>query len=141
MTPTPNDLLLAARRILDDSDRTTTAGWARGAALLTRQAIEAALADFWRARSIDMADRDFTAQLVALRFYVDDPGTARLAHQTWSSLSNACHHHAYDLAPTAAELRGWLGTVTEPTRPSRRMQQRHFHSATCVGISRHRHRS
>jgi hypothetical protein len=45
-------------------------------------------------------------QLLALPFYVDDP-----AHQTWAALSNACHHHAYDLSPTAVELRDWLDST------------------------------
>jgi hypothetical protein len=30
---------------------------------------------------------------------------------TWGALSNACHHHVYELAPTAQELSLWADTV------------------------------
>jgi hypothetical protein len=26
-------------------------------------------------------------------------------------LSEACHHHAYEIGPTASELEGWLAAV------------------------------
>jgi hypothetical protein len=35
----------------------------------------------------------------------------KLAHSiayTWAALSNACHHHVYQLAPSASELRMWI---------------------------------
>jgi len=43
----------------------------------------------------------------------DPPGTevGRDAAAAWTALSRACHHHAYELAPTAAELRTWHTTV------------------------------
>ena len=37
---------------------------------------------------------------------------ARL-HETWGALSRACHHHPYELAPTAAELARWIEVVEE----------------------------
>ncbi len=45
------------------------------------------------------------------------PRTAKdkkLAHAiayTWAALSNACHHHAYELAPIASELELWIATT------------------------------
>jgi hypothetical protein len=30
---------------------------------------------------------------------------------TWGALSSACHHHVYELAPTAQELFLWADTI------------------------------
>jgi hypothetical protein len=30
---------------------------------------------------------------------------------SWLGLSNACHLHAYELAPTAGEVARWLGAI------------------------------
>lgn len=106
-TPTPQALLAAARATLDRPAALAGSAWARSTALLTRQALEIALAGYWTKRAPGMESCSGAAQLLALPFYLDDPA-ARLAHETWAALSHACHHHAYDLAPTAAELRRWL---------------------------------
>jgi len=37
--------------------------------------------------------------------------TAAQAAEAWYGLARATHHHAYDLAPTAAELRRWHDLV------------------------------
>ena len=34
----------------------------------------------------------------------------------WTGLSRAGHHHAYELAPTAAELRSWHAAVIQLAR-------------------------
>jgi len=106
-TPTPRALLAAAGATLDRPAALAGSAWARSTALLTRQALEIALADYWTKRAPGLETCSGTAQLLALPFYLDDP-TARSAHETWAALSHACHHHAYDLTPTAAELRSWL---------------------------------
>jgi hypothetical protein len=107
--PTPLALLVAARTALDRPGGLGGSAWARSTALLTRQALEGALAAYWSARAPGMESCSAKCQLLALPFYVDDPNI-RAAHQTWAALSNACHHHAYDLSPTAVELRDWLDT-------------------------------
>jgi hypothetical protein len=33
-----------------------------------------------------------------------------VAH-AWAALSHACHHHPYELSPTAEELERWMDTV------------------------------
>jgi hypothetical protein len=47
-------------------------------------------------------------QLLLLPLYTRDllaaPGLAR---EAWLGLAGAAHHHAYELGPTAAELRTW----------------------------------
>jgi hypothetical protein len=52
------------------------------------------------------------SQLICLPFYIEPDTAARAAH-TWAALSNACHYHRYELAPTAAELTSWIDDVTE----------------------------
>jgi hypothetical protein len=55
-------------------------------------------------------------QLICLRSYLEDaPLAARTSH-TWSALSRACHHHAYELAPTSTELEDWFAVVGELVR-------------------------
>jgi hypothetical protein len=55
-------------------------------------------------------------QLIFLRTYLGDAELAGRAGHAWSALSRACHHHAYELAPTAAELEGWLVVAEELVR-------------------------
>ncbi len=105
------DLLNAARMVLEDSSALPKACWPRACALLARQALESALEAWWAARAPGMAMCDRTTQLRCLPWYLDQPETARLAHITWAGLSAACHHHAYELGPTAAELAAWLDDV------------------------------
>jgi hypothetical protein len=54
------------------------------------------------------------ADTVAAR--LDDSGpsgrAADMARDAWFGLARAAHHHAYDLAPTAAELRRWHNLVS-----------------------------
>jgi hypothetical protein len=53
-------------------------------------------------------------QLLLLPQYTEDmPAAAGLAREAWLGLAGAAHHHAYELAPTAGELRGWHTGVTE----------------------------
>ena len=109
--PAPGPLR-AARVILDRPGTIEGPGWARCVALLARQALDDAVSAFWDRRVPGMAGASGRSQLVALRFYVDDPALARHAHQTWATLSDATHHHGYELAPTAGELRAWLEAVS-----------------------------
>jgi len=49
-------------------------------------------------------------QLICLPAYLE-PRLAREVGYVWAALSSACHYHPYDLAPTAAELSGWIDAV------------------------------
>lgn len=109
----PGRLLVAARTTLRDPAALPGSTWARSTALLTRQALETALDRYWAAPAPGMEACNATTKLLCLRSYVDDPATAHLARQTWASLSRACHHHPYELAPTATELRGWIDDVRD----------------------------
>ena len=52
----------------------------------------------------EMAETSFRTQFLCLPLFLHDDPTSRQVHDTWSVLSRASHHHAYELAPTTAEL-------------------------------------
>jgi hypothetical protein len=104
-------LLALARTLLDRSDPKTAGLWPRAAALLGRQALEQALDAYWTGRGIALDACATRPQLLCLRSYLPDASLAARVHHTWSALSDACHHHAYELAPTADELGTLFDTV------------------------------
>ena len=106
MTP-PAELLAAARDLLKRADPQTAGLWPRAAALLARQALEAGLDEFWRGKGVALDGCSMRTQLICLRGYLDHDAAGRIDH-AWAALSQACHHHAYDLAPAAGELEGWM---------------------------------
>lgn len=79
--------------------------WPRASAWLLRLALEAALDRYWRAVAPPVAQcRSRRAQLLMLRRYAGAE-TASHAAYLWWALSRAGHHHGYELALTAGELR------------------------------------
>jgi hypothetical protein len=106
------DLLAAARQLLSQPAGTTTGIWPRATALLTRQALENALDEFWEASpaTAGLSRCSRRAQFACLPTYLKGD-VARGAAYVWGALSRACHYHAYELAPTAAELTGWISNV------------------------------
>jgi hypothetical protein len=110
---TPMELLAAAGAVLTDKSAAgASGGWPRAVALLTRQALEKALSQFWgaRAETAGLSRCTRKSQLMCLPFYLD----ARMAQQaaySWAALSEACHYHPYELASTAGELTGWINAV------------------------------
>ena len=59
-----------------------------------------------------MSSCTMRSQLLCLTAYLD-PGPARRAAYLFAALSRACHYHPYELAPTAAELTGWLDQAAQ----------------------------
>jgi hypothetical protein len=102
-----------AHGLLGRADPATAGLWPRVSALLARQALEASVVRLWERRTLDLQGCSMRAQLICLRTYLGDADLAARAGHAWSALSRACHHHAYELAPTAAELRGWFSVVGE----------------------------
>lgn len=100
MTGTPEDLLAAARSMVEQRDAATRGVWPRAAALLARQALEAAILRL----EPDLADATGRDRLLCLPELLDDAELAGRASWAWGALSRATHHHAYDLPPTAEEL-------------------------------------
>ena len=73
---------------------------------------EEELDEFWLRTEPSVAAANTRAQLLLLRQYADAEVADRAA-SAWHGLSRACHHHAYELAPEAQELRSWLNAVTQ----------------------------
>ena len=111
---TPEELLAAAGRLIERPDAATAGVWPRAAALLTRQALERAMAMLWaaRAQATGLSACSMRSQVLCLTAYLDRPTAARTAYLL-AALSRACHYHPYELAPTAAELTGWLNEATQ----------------------------
>lgn len=109
-----DELLATADRLLSASLRGSDGQWPRTCALLTRLALEGMLDEYWARAEPSARDSSMRAQLLLLplpRFA--GPEAALLAREAWLGLSRAAHHHAYELAPTAAELRRWHANVTQ----------------------------
>lgn len=107
------EVLTAARNLMERTDPATAGLWPRATALLARQALEAALDDFWRVRAPGMEHCSARAQLLCLPYYLGDEELAERVSYAWAGLSRACHQHPYELSPTSSELLGWLGTVEQ----------------------------
>ena len=100
-----------AHVVLDHPGAIPSGSWPRAVALLGRLALERGLVDLWAAVEPTMgAVRNKRAQFICLRSYVE-PDVAHSTHYAWTMLSEACHHHVYDLPPTETELRRWLETT------------------------------
>jgi hypothetical protein len=109
---TPTDTLAVAQQLLERADPKTAGLWPRAAALLARQALEEALDAFWLSRNLPLEGVPTRPQLICLGHYMKDEAQAAALRHAWNALSEACHHHAYEGAPTAEELSGWLVTVS-----------------------------
>jgi hypothetical protein len=111
---TPDELLAAAKGLMQRPDILITGIWPRAAALLARQALEVAMAELWASKrqAAKMSRCTMRSQLLCLTAYVD-PGTASRAAYVFAALSRACHYHSYELAPTAAELTRWLDQTAQ----------------------------
>ena len=67
--------------------------------------------DLWRRRAPGVETLSLRAQFLCLGEYVRSEELATTAYQTWAALSRACHHHPYDIEPSADALRYWIMTV------------------------------
>ncbi|MEU4779365.1 hypothetical protein [Micromonospora sp. NPDC023633] len=111
-TPTPEHCLAAADQLLRGTGSLGTAAvtagwWPQACACLIRLALEGGIDAYWqRTRPAVARCRQGRAKQLMLRGRLG-PGTgvARRVAFAWATLSAAAHHHCYELAPTAAELR------------------------------------
>lgn len=111
---TPSELLQAARSMLEKTGGMVAALWPRSAAILGRQALEGAVRELWLQKPdlAAMAERSMRSQLIGLPT-VTSTETASRIRFVWGALTEACHYHPYELAPTSAELSRWLDEVGE----------------------------
>lgn len=109
-------LLQAANWIIDHRQTETRGVWPRAAALLGRQALETAVTD----RFPQLAGASGRDRNTCLPVLLDDADLGRRLGLSWSALSRATHHHAYDLPPTADELKHLLQPIAGllATRPT-----------------------
>jgi hypothetical protein len=106
------DLLAAARDLLERPGLSSVGSWPRAVALLTRQALEKGLEEFW-ATSPETAGLRVCSkksQLICLPTYLNRSISWQINY-VWAALTSACHYHPYELAPTVGELNGWLETI------------------------------
>ena len=105
---TPVEILAAADALAGPERSSSALGWPRMVAVLARHAIEETLRQYWALREPGMERCTWHAQLLCLPVYLSNRKLAREAAAAWTDLSRACHHHPYELAPTANELRDLL---------------------------------
>lgn len=117
---------VSPEELLDWADRLLTAPveglgnlWPRACALVIRLALEQSLDRYWERVLPEAADCGMRQQLLLLPLYAgsdtgadDDLDAASLAREAWRGLARAAHHHVYELAPTAEELRRWHTAVS-----------------------------
>jgi hypothetical protein len=103
--------LRLARHLLSRADPSTAGLWPRAAALLIRQALEESVDAYWTERQLPLDSLPTHAQLVCLRLMTPEGTRPAELHEAWGALSRACHHHPYELAPTAGELATWIDVV------------------------------
>lgn len=100
---------------------------ARCAAILSRQAIELALADLWQAHAPAIRGCHFRAQFLCLPVYLADGDLAAETHAAWVALSSVCHYHPYELTPSQTELRPLLDVARAFAEEVRRQVLRAGH--------------
>ncbi len=72
----------------------------------------------WRKQALALDGCPMRAQLLCLGTFLGDGSVAARTSHVWSALDRACHHHAYELAPTVGELQAWVSAVEELARAS-----------------------
>lgn len=86
----------------------------RRACWLARTALELVITELLGAKGVAADRASERARLSCLEgLYVDDRALAHRAEYAWSRLSEACHQHAYELAPTHLEVQHLVGLVAE----------------------------
>jgi hypothetical protein len=111
---TPKELLESARDLMQRSGASLDGIWPRAAALLARQALEAAMAELWAGhpQAVGLSAATMRSQELCLTAYLDLATASRVTYLL-AALSQACHYHSYELAPTAAELASWLDQAAQ----------------------------
>jgi len=118
----PEELLDWADRLLTSPVEGLGNLWPRACALVIRLALEQSLDRYWTRVLPEAAECGMRQQLLLLPLYAGsdaaaDAGldAASLAREAWRGLARAAHHHVYELAPTAEELRRWHTAVSRLT--------------------------
>ncbi len=105
------ELLEMAYEILEHARFGLSGSWPRAVALLGRQALEEGLDTFWEQNLPQMRYATRRSQTLCLEQFVSDSLVTDGVKVSWAALTRACHHHPFELSPTEAELKVWLGRV------------------------------
>ncbi len=103
-------LLEAARAALRGELALPPARVSRAAALLARTALEGIVDERLTHLGPGLSECSMRVRLICLRTLVDADEGAKAAW-AYGGLSSACHHHAYELAPTATEVEYLIDAV------------------------------
>jgi hypothetical protein len=96
------------------TDAVTTPEARRCACWLARAALEDLVRQQVEARGLGTGHGSMRSLLTCLEVATSDtPDLARSARYAWLGLSQAAHHHAYELAPTVSETRHLVGLVDD----------------------------
>lgn len=111
-----NTLIEKARQQIEAQDPYSL----RRACWLARTALEGVITDLLKIKGVAADRASERAKLSCLEgLYVDDRALAHRAEYAWSRLSEACHQHAYELAPTYPEVQHLIGLVDEVAKMSK----------------------
>jgi hypothetical protein len=94
--------------------------WPRATALLARQALELAVEEVWEKLSPGSPRISMRARLLCFEEYLEGGLAGEVAY-AWTALSNACHFHPYELAPSEVEMEELL-TLTAAAMGKLRVQ-------------------
>jgi len=109
-------LLAEAERLLVSAK--TPAEVQRGACWLARAALEEATRAQLERRGYPVGQASMRSQLACLEIARQDaPQVPRAAKVAWIGLSNASHHHAFELAPTISEVHHLIELVKIVSEP------------------------
>lgn len=104
-------LLAAAEDLMRHPAEPMVGLWPRASAFLARQALESVFSEVLAVRTPGIERASARAQLLCIQLLVGDKEAARRGILAWIGLSDACHHHPYELPSTALELAGWIESV------------------------------
>lgn len=100
----------------------TTAYSNRAACWIARAALESVVDDLLTARQRSAPNATMRSKLTVLQIaYEQEPDVAVRAEYAWNGLSRICHHHAFELTPSATEVRHLVQLVerlTDTAEPS-----------------------
>lgn len=105
-------LLAAATDIIDGQTSLPPRRRTRAAALLARSALEHLIDTRLTAAGHDLSEANQRSKLICLRTLVD-PERGPAIEAAYATLSQACHHHAYELSPVGHEIRPLLAVVEQ----------------------------
>jgi len=110
------DLLIYAREMIS-GDSMTLHARSRGATLIARQAVEEVAKTFIESKFGRVFRPSFNSLFIAVEQECQtDPelhSAAKRLAWTWSSMSRACHAHAYPVEPSYAEVDAWISSIEE----------------------------